>query len=359
MAVDLKTFLAGAAAGAAAGASVAVALSLWRRRTLPPRGALRAHAPMATAGVLSAGNVAVIFGSASGIGRAAALRCASLKMKICLCDIEVNEAKAVADECAAAGAQDTFVQKCDVRLERQVLMAQQLAFKKWGKVHLLMNNAAVQTNGRCGPYEHPDRWKRILETNLGGVYHGCLAFVPPMIAQGEAAVVVNTGSKQGITAPPGDTAYNVSKAGVKVLTEALQHKLRTTADCKVNAFLLVPGFTATMINTRGDKWVEGDAWKPESARNEREYDGVQDVAVAAQKFAARGAWPASRVVDELFAAIDAGGPFYVLCEDGETTAAQDNGRMQWAADDLIFRRAPLSRWSDEFKEEYKRVAAGF
>ena len=53
------------------------------------------------------------------------------------------------------------------------------------------------------------------------------------------------------------------------------------------------------------------------------------------------------------------GPFYVLCEDGETTAAQDNGRMQWAADDLIFRRAPLSRWSDEFKEEYKRVAAGF
>ena len=49
----------------------------------------------------------------------------------------------------------------------------------------------------------------------------------------------------------------------------------------------------------------------------------------------------------------------VICEDGETTAAQDNGRMQWAADDLIFRRAPLSRWSDEFKEEYKRVAAGF
>ena len=43
----------------------------------------------------------------------------------------------------------------------------------------------------------------------------------------------------------------------------------------------------------------------------------------------------------------------------ETTAAQDNGRMQWAADDLIFRRAPLSRWSDEFKEEYKRVAARF
>merc|ERR1712138_761 len=100
-----------------------------------------------------------------------------------------------------------------------------------------------------------------------------------MIAQGEAAVVVNTGSKQGITAPPGDTAYNVSKAGVKVLTEALQHKLRTTTDCQVNAFLLVPGFTATMINTRGDKWVEGDAWKPESARNEREYDGVQDAAV--------------------------------------------------------------------------------
>ena len=279
-------------------------------------------------------------------------------MKIFLCDIEVDEAQAVAAECAAAGAQDTAVQKCDVRLERQVLMAQQLAFKKWGKVHLLMNNAAVQTNGRCGPTSIPtagsesrDEPRRRLPRLSG------LRAADDCAGRGGRRR--EHGIKQGITAPPGDTAYNVSKAGVKVLTEALQHKLRTTPDCKVNAFLLVPGFTATMINTRGDKWVEGDAWKPESARNEREYDGVQDAAVAAQKFAARGAWPASRVVDELFAAIDAGGRFYVLCVDGETTAAQDNGRMQWAADDLIFRRAPLSRWSEEFKEEYKRVAAGF
>ena len=79
-----------------------------------------------------------------------------------------------------------------------------------------MNNAAMQSNNRCGPYEHPDRWKVILDTNLLGVYHGGLAFAPSMVEQAEPSVIVNTGSKQGITMPPGDTAYNVSKAGVKV-----------------------------------------------------------------------------------------------------------------------------------------------
>ena len=68
-----------------------------------------------------------------------------------------------------------------------------------------------------------------------------------MIEQGSNAVIVNTGSKQGITMPPGDTAYNVSKSGVKTLTEGLQHTLRETPGCKVNAFLLVPGWTITMI----------------------------------------------------------------------------------------------------------------
>ena len=66
-----------------------------------------------------------------------------------------------------------------------------------------------------------------------------------------------------------------------------------------------------------------------------------------------------QVIDELFGAITAGTPFYVICADGETTRAMDDGRMQWAMDDRVFRRAPLSRWSAEYKEEYARVAKGF
>mmetsp|Transcript_2933 Transcript_2933/g.7318 ORF Transcript_2933/g.7318 Transcript_2933/m.7318 type:complete len:185 (+) Transcript_2933:690-1244(+) len=177
--------------------------------------------------------------------------------------------------------------------------------------------------------------------------------------QDEPCVVVNTGSKQGITMPPGDTAYNVSKAGVKVLTEALQHQLRSTPSCKVNAFLLVPGCVNTMIRTRGDKWVQGEAFDPTKAQDERSYDGVQSRDYSAKKWKARGAWSADELVDELFGVIDAGTPFYIICQDHETTRAQDDGRIQWSADDLIFRRAPLSRWSEQYAAEYKEVAAKF
>ena len=69
----------------------------------------------------------------------------------------------------------------------------------------------------------------MLGVNLWGVIHGTQAFVPGMIARGRPGLIVNTGSKQGITTPPGNPAYNVSKAGVKVFTEALAHELRNTA----------------------------------------------------------------------------------------------------------------------------------
>lgn len=346
---------------ACGGALAALYHFLQPRPNLPPRGTPRQAAPVDTSGVLSAGKVAVVVGSGSGIGRAIALRCVSLKMKVLLCDIDVPDAESVRAECIAAGVsdKDVVVQRCDCRVEADLHAAKAKAYATFGAVHLLMNNAAIQSNNRCGPYEHADRWRTILETNLFGVYHGGLAFVPAMIAQNEPCVVVNTGSKQGITMPPGDTAYNVAKAGVKVLTEALQHKLRSTDGCRVSAFLLVPGCVNTMIRTRGDRWVEGNDYKPERAKDERGYNGVVDRAYAAQKWAERGAWQPDQVVDELFGAICAGTPFYVICPDGETTTAQDNGRMQWAADDLIFRRAPLSRWSDDFKDEYARVSKGF
>ena len=69
----------------------------------------------------------------------------------------------------------------------------------------------------------PDNWQRILAVNLWGVIHGSRIFAPRMIERGRPGLIINTGSKQGITTPPGDPAYNVSKAGVKAFTEALQH----------------------------------------------------------------------------------------------------------------------------------------
>ena len=130
-----------------------------------------------------------------------------------------------------------------------------------------MNNAAIQNNGNAGPFEYMNRWRETINTNLWGVVNGCHAFTSAMIAQDKPAVIVNTGSKQGITCPPGDTAYNVSKAGVKVHTEALQHKLRGIEGCKVSAFLLVPGWTITMISTRANKRLQGDQFDPAKPRD--------------------------------------------------------------------------------------------
>ena len=117
-----------------------------------------------------------------------------------------------------------------------------------------------------------------------------------MLAQGTACAIVNTGSKQGITCPPGDTAYNVSKAGVKVLTEALAHSLRNEEGARITAHLLIPGSTFTGMTRRG--------------RTEKP----------------PGAWTPDQVVDMLIAGMNQG-DFYILCPDNEVTREIDNRRI--------------------------------
>ena len=361
---DRVCVLTGVAIGVAAAAATAAAAAYFRSRshTGPPRGAARPNnRGVDTAGIFSAGNVAVITGAGSGIGRETARQLAALGMKLVLADIDAADLEAAKQECDALAAGTGMIAsfELDVSDFEAVLNLKQFAFAMFGAVHFLMNNAAVQTNGQCGPYEHMGRWQRVLAVNLVGVLNGVHAFTEAMIAQDVSAVIVNTGSKQGITFPPGDTAYNVSKAGVKALTEALQHKLRNVSGGKVNAFLLVPGWTITMIGTKGKRWLQGDAFDPATAQDERSYDGVFDAAVAREKLEARGAWPASATVEKMLDSVRAGKPFYIICEDNETTNEMDNGRMQWAADDLILRRPPLSRWCAEYADEYKQVSQRF
>jgi NAD(P)-dependent dehydrogenase (short-subunit alcohol dehydrogenase family) len=105
----------------------------------------------------------------------------------------------------------------------------------FGEVGVLMNNAGTAPGG--GPWDHIDRWRRVLDVNLWGVINGVQTFAPRMLEQGTPCAIINTGSKQGITCPPGDTAYNVSKAGAKVLTEALAHSLRNEDGARITAHL--------------------------------------------------------------------------------------------------------------------------
>ena len=270
------------------------------------------------------GNVAVITGGASGIGLAATRRFAGFGMKVVLADLAGPALAKAATEVAAlasGGAADVLAVATDVSVLTEVQRLKQLAFQKFGAVHVLMNNAGIGDGG--GPTEKYERWQKVLGVNLWGVINGVQSFADAMAAQDKPALIINTGSKQGITCPPGDTAYNVSKAGVKVLTEALAHELRNRPSCKATAHLLIPGHTWTGITGR-----PADA--PESAKP-------------------KGAWTADQVVDFMLARL-AEGSFYILCPDNDVGHALDSRRIQWAADDIIQNRPALSRWHPDYKE---------
>lgn len=275
------------------------------------------------------GRVAVVTGAALGIGRACALALARLGMRLVLADRDEEWLARTCDEVAAvspAGATGVRAVTVDVADRAAVERLREVALGAFGEVALLMNNAAARGGG--GPLENPDGWRRLIEVNLMGVLHGVQAFVPTMIAQGTPGAIVNTGSKQGITTPPGDTAYNVSKAGVKVLTEGLAHVLRNTPGCQVTAHLLIPGHTFVGVPA-----ATGTAKPP-------------------------GAWTAEQVATFLLERL-AAGDFYVLCPDNDVDRRLDCRRMQWAIDDIIQNRPALSRWHPDYKAAFAAfVAAG-
>src|SRR5262245_55773134 len=196
---------------------------------------------------LSRGNVAVITGAASGIGFASANRFAGLGMKVVLADLPGAALERAAGELSRT-TKDVLAVATDVSLIDDVRRLRQQAERAFGDVSVLMNNAGIGGGG--GPCEKYDRWQKLLGVNLWGVIHGVQIFAPAMIARALPSLIINTGSKQGITTPPGDAAYNVSKAGVKVFTESLAHDLRNREGCQTTAHLLIPGFTWTAITGR-------------------------------------------------------------------------------------------------------------
>ncbi|NPV21771.1 SDR family NAD(P)-dependent oxidoreductase [Bradyrhizobium aeschynomenes] len=271
---------------------------------------------------LSADHTAVVTGGASGIGLAAALRFAGLGMNVCIADVDdarLREAAARLASAATRGEAAVMTAKVDVSSRDSVAALERAVSGRFGAVDVLMNNAGIQPGSKMfGP---EDNWQRILGVNLWGIIHGAQVFAANMIAQGRPALIINTGSKQGITTPPDDPAYNVSKAGVKAFTEALQHELRNTPGCQVTAHLFIPGFVFTPLTANGRIEKPAAAWTPE------------------------------QTVDFMLERV-AAGDFYVLCPDNDVPRALDERRILWAAGDIVENRPPLSRWHADYTEAF-------
>ena len=273
----------------------------------------------------SASRVAVITGGASGIGLAAARRYAGWGMKLCLVDLEPARLQAAADDLPQAT--DILTIAADVGRLDEIERVRDAVLERFGAPDVLMNNAGIQPASTAigGEAAHSSAmaWSRIIDVNMWGVVHGTQAFVPAMIAHGRPALVINTGSKQGITTPPGNAAYNVSKAAVKVFTETLQHELRNVEGGKVSAHLLIPGFVFTGLTANGRIEKPAAAWTPE------------------------------QTVEFMLAGIEAG-DFYILCPDNDVDRPTDERRMLWAMGDIVQNRPPLSRWHPEHGAAFTR-----
>jgi len=241
---------------------------------------------------LVAGNVAVITGGADGIGLAAAHYYKSIGMEVCIADIDGEKLDRAVSELG-----DVLARETDVSQWAEVEALRECVYERHGRVDLLMNNAGMAKPSDS--WSDHEAWQAILSVNLWGVLNGIHSFTHAMIEQGTPGLIINTGSKQGITSPPGNPAYNVSKSAVKAVTESLQHNLRNTDGCQINAHLLVPGFTYTGMIKR---FIPD---KPD------------------------GAWTSEQVVEFMVDSIG-NGDFYILCPDNDTDRDTDNKRMAWS-----------------------------
>ncbi|KAK0941261.1 hypothetical protein LTR29_007253 [Friedmanniomyces endolithicus] len=264
--------------------------------------------------VFRKGANALITGGASGVGLAVAKLCASHGMNLILVDnntSKLDEAKSMLSS-TKAGNVDTH--SMDVA-----------SLSDWNKLKsnvesldFLHLNAGI---GPKGDWTNNEVFHQIMDVNLFGVINGINTFFPYFDnnTSGTQKAIIVTGSKQGITNPPGNPAYNASKSAVKTITEHLSFDLAKSSP-KTSVHLLVPGWTFTGLTAGGAKEKPAGAWAPE------------------------------QVADYLYKKMGEG-KFYAICPDNDVQFEEDRKRMMWTMGDVVFERMPQSRWRDEYKEE--------
>lgn len=188
-----------------------------------------------------AGKVAFVTGAASGIGLGIAEALAQAGVKVMMADID---GEALAREVARLAATNADVAgiRADVSLKAEIQAAADATLARFGKVHILVNNAGVGGGGGYGEWSDAS-WDWVIGVNLMSVVWGIEIFGPLIERHGEGGQIVSTASMAGLVAAvaPG---YNVTKYGVVALSEGLRPALAAKG---IGVSVLCPGFIRTRI----------------------------------------------------------------------------------------------------------------
>ncbi|KAL4808299.1 hypothetical protein BDV18DRAFT_134642 [Aspergillus unguis] len=283
------------------------------------------------AAVLQSQKTALITGAASGIGFAFAKLCRSRGMHLALLDIDavnLSKAKEVLASASTDKSLKTEAYTIDVGDKSQWDRVAEQVQSTFSTLDLVFLNAARNTKLKdSSPWVgNTDYWRQIFDTNVFGPVNGISALLPLLKKESSPKSIIITGSKQGITNPPGSVpAYNSTKGAIKILTEHLAHDLRSDAATKhISAHLLVPGWTWTGLM--------GNIGPTDESQ-------VQKMS---------GSWAPSQVAQELEKGLQRGS-FYIICPDDDVDKPLDNARMKWAYEDILEDRPALSRWEEGWK----------
>ncbi len=190
-----------------------------------------------------AGKTAFVTGAASGIGLGIATALSQAGAKVMLCDIEEEALKKARAELASTNA-DVDCVRADVSLKAELKAAADATIARYGKVHILINNAGVGGGGPYGTWTDA-AWDWTMGVNLNAVVWGIEIFGPLIEGHGEGGHIVSTASMAGLVSS-GSIPYNVSKYGVVALSEGLRIEL---APRGIGVSVLCPSFVRTKILT--------------------------------------------------------------------------------------------------------------